>query len=165
MGIKLFLMVTGLWVMHPIHVSITDVEHDKERQALEFTSRIFLDDIEKHIQYIVNEPYLDLTQPKTGFSSKKLIKEYFLERMSVEVNGKLREIDYLGHEIDGDAVNVYYQILNIKKLKSLSVANNILLDLYSDQVNMTHVKFNGSLKSMKATPENSRSTLYFNEDE
>ena len=154
-------MVSGLYLFHPIHVSITDVEHDKERNALEFTSRVFLDDLEKHIQYTLNEPYLDITQPTEGYTTEKLIRDYFLERMSIDVNGKSKKIDYLGHEIEGDAVNIYYQILGVKKLKSLSIENNILLDLYTDQVNMTHVKFNGELKSMRATPDNPRNSLDF----
>lgn len=163
MGLKLFLMVVGLWVLHPIHVSITDVEHDVSRKALEFTSRIFLDDIEQHVRYNLDELYLDITQPTEGFSTDKLIKDYFLPRMKVTVNGKLKEIDYVGHEIDGDAINIYYQVLGVKKLKSLTMENRILVDLYSDQVNMVHVKFQGKLRSMKMTPDEPFSSLDFTE--
>lgn len=161
MGIKLLLMVMGLWMIHPIHVSITDVVHDKERNALEFTTRIFLDDIEKHIQFNTNSPYLDLTDPDEGISPKNLIKEYVMKRLTVQVNGKSCEIDYVGHEIEGDAVNVYYQVLSIKKLKTLTIKNMILTDLYTDQVNMVHIKFEGKLRSMKMTPDQLQATLDF----
>ena len=83
--------------------------------------------------------------------------------LEVQVNGKAKEIDYVGHEIDGDAVNVYYQVLNVRKFRSITMENNILLDFYTDQVNMVHVKFEGELRSMRMTPDEPVSTLKFME--
>ena len=163
MGLKLFLVVMGWWLIHPIHVSVTDVEYDEDRKALEFTSRIFLDDIELHIRYNRNQPYLDITAPKNELTSDQLVKDYVMPLLEVQVNGKTKEIDYVGHEIDGDAVNVYYQVLNVRKFRSITMKNNILLDFYTDQVNMVHVKFEGELRSMRMTPDEPVSTLKFME--
>ncbi len=161
MGSILFLMVLGLLQLHPIHVSVTDAEWDKERKALEFTSRIFLDDIEKHIRIQINEPYLDLTSPAINQSTDDLVKNYLFKNLMISVNEKEKEISYVGHEIEGDAVILYYQVLQVKKLKSLAIRSTILADLYEDQVNMLHIKWNGSLRSMKMTRDEPSSSLDF----
>ncbi len=161
MGSILFSMVVGLSLLHPIHVSVTDVEWDTDRKALEFTSRIFLDDIEKHIRVQLDEPYLDLSNPSIEQSTDDLVKKYLLNNITLLINDKAEDIDYLGHEIEGEAVILYFQVLRVKKLKSLSLKSTILTDLYQDQVNMLHIKWNGELRSMKMTADEPSSSLNF----
>lgn len=139
-------------VIHPIHVSITDVELDRERNALEFTTRVFLDDLEKKFRQEQNDPYFDLTDPEQGKSVDDLIVPYFNKIISISVNGKKRTVEYLGSEIEEDAVYLYYQVTAVRKLKVLMVESRILTDLFDDQVNMLHFKTeSGELRSLKTT--------------
>lgn len=162
MGKILFSVVLSLFGFHPIHVSITDVVLDTNRKALEFTSKVFLDDIEAHIRLEKSEPFLDITNLGEGRTLDDLIAPYFGNKVMVMVNGKQKNVEYIGAEIEADVIYLYYQVTQIKKLKILTMENRILTDLYDDQVNMVHFKMeNGDLKSMRTTPEATKGTLEF----
>lgn len=147
--------------IHPIHVSVTDVEYDAERKALEIVSHIFLDDLEKHIRLIKNEPYLDVLNPKGDKTSNDLIKNYYKERFKLIVNGKEEDYNFLGYEHEGAAVYIYFELEKVKKLKSLTVRNEILLQLFDDQVNLVHVKVDGKIRSMKLEDGDEMDTLEY----
>lgn len=147
--------------IHPIHVSVTDVEYDAERKALEIVSHIFLDDLEKHIRLIKNEPYLDVLNPKGDKTSNDLIKNYYKERFKLIVNGKEEDYNFLGYEHEGAAVYIYVELEKVKKLKSLTVRNEILLQLFDDQVNLVHVKVDGKIRSMKLEDGDEMDTLEY----
>ena len=152
MGLKLILVVAWQWFLHPIHLTVTDVEHDTDRQALEFSTKIFLDDLEFAIRDELGEPFIDITDPGEGRTTEALVRAFVLDRLTVRVNDKEEKIDYLGGEIDGDAMIIYYQILGVKKLKTLEVSNRIFLERFDDQVNMIHLKTDDGLKSIRCTP-------------
>jgi len=140
--------------VHPIHVSVTDIEYDEDRKALEIVSHIFIDDIEKHIRILKGEKYLDILNPGEGRTSDTLIEEYLKERFKIKVNGKSEEFNYLGFEREAGAIYVYIEIEKVRKLKSLSVRNEVILKLYDDQVNLVHVKVDGKIRSMKLEEDN-----------
>jgi len=147
--------------VHPIHVSVTDIEFDEERKALEISSHIFLDDIEKHIRIIKKEPYLDILNPGKGRTTDGLVTEYLKGRFEVKVNGKTEEYSYLGHEREAAAIYVYIEVEKVRKLKSISIRNEILLDIYDDQVNLVHVKVDGKIRSLKLEDGNEEDSLEY----
>jgi len=146
---------------HPIHVSVTDIEYDEDRKALEIVSHIFIDDIEKHIRILKGEQYLDILNPGDGRTSDGLIEEYLKDRFEIKVNDKKEEYNYLGFEREAGAIYVYIEIEKVRKLKSLSVRNEVILGLYSDQVNLVHVKVDGKIRSMKLEEDNEEDTFEY----
>ena len=148
-------------IFHPIHISVTDINFDQERDALEIMTKVFLDDIEKEIRSINKEQYLDITKPGQGRTTDDLLKPYLKERFKIKVNGKEVEYSYLGHELETEALYLYFEVVKIKKLKSITVENTILLKYFDDQVNMVHVKVDGKLRSMKMTEGEEVGTLAY----
>ena len=59
-----FLLATSF--LHPIHISITDVNFNQDRNALEIVTKVFLDDLENEIRSLRKEEYLDITKPDKG---------------------------------------------------------------------------------------------------
>ena len=158
-------ILSTVWViasfMHPIHVSVTDIEFDEERKALEIASHIFLDDIEKHIRILKKEPYLDILKPGEKYTTDALIEKYLKDRFALKVNGKSVDYNYLGFEREAAAIYVYIEVAKVKKLKSLSVRNETLLALYNDQVNLIHVKVKSKIRSLKLEEGQEEDTLIF----
>lgn len=134
---------------HPIHISITDINFDQEKDALEIVTKVFIDDLEKEIRQLQKEEYLDITKPGKDRTTDDLLIPYLKERIKIEVNGKAVDCAYLGHEVETEAIYLYFQVEKVKKLNSIAVENSILLNYYDDQVNMVHVKVDGKLRSMK----------------
>lgn len=154
-----FLLTTSF--LHPIHISVTDINYDQESNALEIISKVFLDDIEMEIRALKNEEYLDITNPGKGRTTNDLLRPYLKERFKITVNGKEEEYTYLGHEVETEALYLYFEVEKVKKLKSIAVENTILLKYFDDQVNMVHVKVDGKLRSMKMTEGEEVGTLEY----
>lgn len=138
-------------VVHPLHVSVCEIEYNADSKSLEIIQRIFLDDLETQIRADRLQPELDITLPGDGLSTDQLVESYLLRRLQFVVNGKEAVYSYLGHEIEGDVILCYIEIEKVKKLKSLRVQSSILADTFEDQVNIVHVEVDRKLKSMKLT--------------
>ena len=147
--------------LHPIHISVTDINFDEGRNALEIVSKVFLDDIENEIRSLKKEEYLDITKPGKGRTTDDLLKPYLKERFKITVNGKKVECKYLGHEIETEALYLFFEVEKVKNLKSITVENTIMLNFYDDQVNMVHVKVDGKLRSMKMVSGEELGTLVY----
>ncbi|MEM9856896.1 MAG: DUF6702 family protein [Bacteroidota bacterium] len=143
-----------LSVLHPLHVSICEIEYDPSSKSLEIIQRIFLDDLESEIRLDLGLPELDITVPDNGSTLDDMAEAYLLKRLKFEVNGKEASYKYLGHEIEGDAILCYIEIEKVKKLKSIKVHSDILLDFFDDQINIIHVEVEDRIRSMKLTPRN-----------
>ncbi len=139
--------------MHPLHVSVCEIEYDTESRSLEIIQRIFLDDLETQIRLDRDQPELDITLPDGELTTDQLVEAYLKKRLQFVVNDKQAVYSYLGHEIDGDAMVCYIEIEKVKKLKSLRVRSTILTDVFDDQINIVHVEVGHKLKSMKLTPD------------
>ncbi|MEM9390295.1 MAG: DUF6702 family protein [Bacteroidota bacterium] len=146
------MVLAVLSILHPLHVSVCEIEYDSNNKSLEIIQRIFLDDLESEIRLDLNQPELDITLPNNGLTLDEMTKTYLLRRLKFKVNGKPIEYNYLGHEIEGDAILCYIEIEKIRKLKSIKVESSILSDLFDDQVNIVHVEVDDKIRSMKLTP-------------
>ncbi len=138
-----------LTAAHPIHVSVTDVEFVQEKQELQIIVRIFTDDLEREIRSEINKPNIDILLPGDGYTSDGLFNDYLNKHLQFSVNGKEKEYEYLGHEVDSGSVICYLLIGKVKKLESLSVKNDILVRIHDDQVNLVHVTIDDEIRTMK----------------
>lgn len=135
--------------LHPIHLSVSEINYNEKDKALQITSRIFLDDLEGCIRNQRNNQELDVLEPGTGLTSEQLISEYVLKQFTVKLDGKLQKMNFLGFEREDPAIICYIEIPNVKKFKTLEVKNQVIFDLYDDQSNIVHVTYNGPVKSTR----------------
>lgn len=148
----LFLVVSPFLMAHPLHVSVCEIEYDRESAALEIIQRIFIDDLELEIRRDRNEPTLDLFEPPNDLTTDQLINDYLKTKLSFEVNDEPVTFHYLGHEIEGPALVSYIEIENVKSLKSIKAKNEILTNFYEDQINIVHITVGGHTRSLKLEP-------------
>lgn len=149
--------LTGL---HPIHVSVTDIEFDEKDKALEIMMRVFIDDLETTMRKHENKPDLDILNPK-GTTLDKLMGDYIQGNFQVALDGKVQKLNYLGHERDGDVFVFYIEAANIKNWKQINVRNTVLVETFDDQSNLVHVTVRGKIKSMRLTENNPADKLSF----
>jgi hypothetical protein len=76
----MWLIQLTLWfLLHPLHVSVTEAEFNAKNKSLQIISRIFIDDLELSIK---NEKHLesfDLLEPKNGMTTDQMVSAYVLE--------------------------------------------------------------------------------------
>jgi hypothetical protein len=155
------LLYSCLIFLHPIHLSVSEINYNEKDKALQITSRIFLDDLEASIRNERNNQELDVLEPGKGLTTEQLISEYVLKRFSVKLDGKTQKLNFLGFERDDPAVVCYIEIENIKKFKTIEVRNEVIMDLYEDQSNIVHVTYKGPVKSFRLLRDKPTDRLTF----
>ncbi|MGB3466615.1 MAG: DUF6702 family protein [Cyclobacteriaceae bacterium] len=140
-------------MIHPFHISITDIEHDEEARSVEIAQKIFTDDLETALNAISKEK-IDLNDQTNKASNELLIKAYLERHLQFEINGKQKTFEFVGVQREEDATWCFVEIPNIKKLKSIRVSNRVLMKDFDDQMNLIHIKKDGKIKSMRLTNSN-----------
>jgi hypothetical protein len=147
-------------ILHPIHISVTDIEFDEKEKSLEIMSRVFMDDLETVLRERYKMPALDVLAPK-GRTLDDMMREYFSEKLKISLDRKPQRINYLGHEADGDSFVFYIEVVNVKKWKDIEVTNTLLMEKHPDQSNMVHVTVHGNIKSLRLKQDNPTDKLSF----
>lgn len=132
---------------HKFYVSITKIEYVKEKQSLQIITKIFIDDIEDALQKRY-DPSISLGTKKETDAATANLKTYILQKLKIKVNGKAVQINYLGREYNTDMVVAYIEATGIPNLKTLEVENKVLMEMFSEQQNIIHLKTPDSRKSL-----------------
>ncbi len=147
------LIYSLLFFLHPIHLSVTEITYSEKDKAIQIMSRIFIDDLELAIQNQLKQPTLDLLDPKNGLTLDQMASGYLKEHLKVKLDGKLQIIKLLGHEIEDVAIVFYIEIENVKKIKSLEVLNDVIMEAHGDQSNIVHITYKSPVKSVRLLRE------------
>ena len=147
--------------LHPLHVSICELDYDQERKALEITQRIFLDDLELELRKETGKEKLDIVDGISSSERDEMVKSYLKKHLKVWLSGKEAQIDYLGHEMESDAIFCYLEIKKVRKIDLVKVMNDVLLNFYEDQINLIHVSEGDKVKSMRLHPKLKSSEIDF----
>lgn len=150
MMINFFTIVTTIFFsyLHPFHVSVCDVDFKEESKSIQVSQRIFLDDLEKALneKYDINIAIDDMS---TEAYRDSIIQVYLFETLNLIIDGKVRNRNYIGNEIEEDAMWCYIEYEGIKKFETLEMTNRVLLETFDDQANIVHFSYGESEKSVK----------------
>lgn len=133
---------------HPLHVSITEINHNPSDRTLEISCKLFTDDFEK----VLTQNYktkVDLINPPDRAAMEKLVSHFIIQHLALKAEDKPLRLNYLGYERDNDAIYSYFQVENLSSVKKIGVSNSILHELFTDQINLMHVTVDGKRKSTK----------------
>jgi hypothetical protein len=150
-----------VFYLHPIHVSVTEIEHDEKDKRLEIMMRVFVDDVELTFRQKYNQPDLDILEPKNGLSVDQMMGEYLKDHFKISLDNKPQKINLLGHEKESEAFIFYIEVTNVKKFKTIHVLNDIITDMHDDQSNLVHVTVKGTVKSLRLTRDTPADNLTF----
>jgi hypothetical protein len=133
---------------HPFHVSVTEIEHNASDKTLEISCKLFTDDFEN----VLKQNYktkVDLINPVDKAAMDTLVKKYITSHLSILADGKPVLLTYIGFERDNEAVYGYLQGDNITNPQKIDITNKLMYDLFTDQINLMHIKVGGKRKSIK----------------
>jgi hypothetical protein len=134
--------------VHPLHVSVTEINYDEKDRALEIMSRIFIDDLETAFRKAFNVPDLDILHPKEK-NVDDMMKKYLGQTFGIVLDGRNQSLNYLGYERDGDAFVLYIEVAKVKKWKTIEVRNTFLTEQFDDQSNLVHVTVRETVRSLR----------------
>jgi hypothetical protein len=136
--------------LHPIHISVTEINYSEKDKSFQITSRMFIDDTELSIRALKKDPDLDILEPK-GATTQQLVEEYVRLHLKVWVDGKLSKMNFLAVEKEDLSFICYIEIPNIKKAKNVKVQNDCMMEMHEDQSNLVHITYREPVKSARLT--------------
>lgn len=145
---------------HKFYVSVTNISYSEDDKAFQITSRVFIDDLDK----LLKERYgveAKLATPKESKIADEYIEKYFRTKFVVEFDGEIVPYNFLGKRYDTDVVICYLEIpdVDLSEIKTMSVQNEVLTDLFDEQKNVVHIKWKGNKKSFVLIRENNKGML------
>ena len=155
-----FALTVYVNAVHPIHVSVTEIEMDEKDKRLEIMMRIFTDDLELTLRKKTNQPELDLL----SLSEKgrdEIISSYLNDHFKISLDGKSQKSNYIGHEQEEAALIIYIEVPNVKKWKAIQIQNDIIMETHADQSNLVHVTVRENVRSLRLTKNNPVDKLTF----
>jgi len=133
---------------HPLHVSTTDISYNPKDNKLEVTCRVFTDDFELALQKQFNAK-TDLQKPVLHTAMDVLVKNYLNAHLQLKTGDVAVPLNYLGFEVDKEAVNIYLESEKITVPKKMDADVSLLHNIFDDQINIVHMTVNGVRKSGK----------------
>ena len=125
---------------HEFHASKCMVEYSAPDRAVQISMHLFIDDLEEALrQQGADKLYIctDKEDPK----AEQYLFKYLQQHFQVLVNEKAYEYEFIGKEVSEDlqAVWCYLEITGIAKVESLTITNDILMEVFEDQKNIMNI--------------------------
>ena len=135
--------------LHPIYISVTEIEHNAKAKSLEISCKIFTNDFETLLKKNTSNK-IDLLHPQDKVFIEKTIDDYIQQHLAISVDGSKKKMKFIGYEQVEECIECYFEIDGIKNIpKRISVYDDILYDYSEQQMSLIHVIVNNERKSTK----------------
>jgi len=137
----IFLLLISSW-LHPVHVSLLNVDLDTGNGDISITFKFFSDDFEN----IIFQRYgteLDIVNQTDPGKKIEAVNNYLEETFVLEINGtRIAALEYDKNEMNHEAIWLFYRGKYEGKMKTGRVRYESMMDLFDDQTNLVIVTFN-----------------------
>jgi hypothetical protein len=136
------------------------MHHNPDTRTLEITFKIFIDDLEQTLE-AQGTGELHLGTDRESDAADRYIARYLEQHVLIEIDSRTLKGNYLGKETESDVIWCYVEMEDVRSIRTITVTNTLLIDMFEDQTNMVHIKANGQKKSMLLTRVLDRDTVKF----
>jgi hypothetical protein len=134
--------------LHPIYVSVTEIEHNAKDNRLEISCKIFTGDLEAVLKKS-NKIKVDLLAPTDKKAMDALVSNYVQQHLKITVNEKPVKLSFIGYEQNEETIQSYFQVDEVKSMISMEITDNILYEYKAEQISIIHVIVDGKRRSTK----------------
>ena len=134
--------------LHPLFISVTEIEQNSKEGTVEISCKIFTDDFEKTLRMNTKDK-VDLLNPAIKSQMEKLVNSYIQKHLIVQIDSKQVAMKFIGYEQQEEGITSYFQVDNIASIKKIKVFNNLLYEFNVQQMGIIHAIVNGTRKSSK----------------
>jgi len=156
----LLLPLVAFAAAHKFYVGVTNVDYYAKEDALQLTSRLFIDDMEKVLEERYGVKAL-LATPDEVADANGYLEKYFRAKFLVKINGAQVPYQFLGKKFDNDIMVCYLEIprVGLEQVTTIEVQNELLMDIFEEQKNIVHFKIKDLKKSFVLIRENNKGML------
>lgn len=157
----IILLLFGVVVLsamkHPFYVSIVEVEYSSQSKEVGISCKVFPDDLEEALRLFTQKKYDLGTGEKKELDS--VLNQYIQQHLSIALNGKNKQLRYVGFENDKEATWVYFDIPKATGVRSIQVDCRLLYGYKEEQTNIIHIKLDEKRESFKLSAPSSQALL------
>lgn len=131
---------------HRYHTSVTRLEYNSKEHLAEITVQTFADDIEAALSKrsgAASSVRLDGSKKTNALALDYLRSVFKLKNSEAEI-----ELQWIGMELKGYTIWIYLQAKAPEGIAKTSLRNNLLFELFSDQVNIVNVLNDGKRNTL-----------------
>ena len=136
--VVVILLLCGGWFMHKFYVSLTEVRYNTQSERFEVSMRIFPDDLDRAMLARTGI-HTQLATKLEHEGADSLLMAYLLKSFAIHSDGEEIGLTYLGKEPESDAIWCYLESSPVKSPQSLSIRNEVLTEIFPEQVNIVQV--------------------------
>ena len=128
--------------MHPVHVTVTNIEYNNDKKNFDVTLKIYVDDLE-NIVLKLKKVSLNIGELNEHKDSDEFITEYIRNNFRISINNDKfasKKLKFQRKEIREGALWLYFSYPLTQRIKNLKVDNSLLNDLYPDMTNLVIIK-------------------------
>ena len=125
--------------MHDYHVSIVEIGYHPTKGKIEISQKLFVDDFEKAL--MLDGQLIHLEKELNNSPSKDIIIQYLNKHFSLSTNEEEIELQFVGAEWeDYHAFYVYWESTVPSNLQTLTINNDVFLEVSTDHQNMHYIQ-------------------------
>jgi len=132
--------------LHDYYVSSTEVVFVEDKQQLQVTTRVFIDDLEAYFN-AQTEDKIQLQPDLEPAKIDSLVHVFFKNNFNIFFDKKEVGIQYIGRQYKEDQILIFAEATEVSPPTSYEIHNTILIPFRSDQQNIVHLKTVNSKKS------------------
>jgi len=156
------ILALSVWfVLHPVHVTLTSIDHVTNTDSLKVFVRMYYDDF--LLDYSLSGRKLPAIakQLENSFPTD-LMNNYLDEKVNIFINNKRLKGQLLSLMLENNEISMNLLYRSDKKPRLITVRNLIMTGLYSDQANMTIIRINDFEEGVMLTTLKTEETLKLN---
>ena len=145
------LLVFSLWLaFHPVHVSLMSIDYEPEGKVFNMFLKIYFDDflLDSGLEAAGGDK---LVFKDTDEFTRVFLTDYVNEKVKIMVNGNPVKAEPLKMDLSDNELRMNFSFRSDLKVRSITVKNNIMTSIYSDQANMLIVKVNDCEEGARLT--------------
>ena len=145
----LFFIVTFLISsssLHDYYVSSTEVVYVEDKQQLQITTRIFIDDLEAYFN-AQTEDKIQLQPDIKATKIDSLVQLFFENNFNLFFDKKKVALNYIGRQYKDDQILIFAEATVLHPPSSFEIRNTILIPFRTGQQNIVHLKTTNTKKS------------------
>lgn len=129
---------------HDFHASVTQMQYNPKERAFEISIRVFTDDLEKALSEMAGAKVSLGPDGKNDPLIEKYIRTHFAH---ISPAKQPKPFQYVGHEAEADANWLYLEMPYAEPFQGGLLKQNVLMELFDDQVNMVNIKYQDQKKT------------------
>jgi hypothetical protein len=153
------LILSIVLLFHPVHVSLTSIDHVHGTDSLKVFVKMFYDDFLLDYKLFDSENESVKKMTAAQLFPAELMNKYLDKKVNISVNNKQLRGKLLNLTLEDNEISMNLLYKSVKKPKTISVKNMIMTGLYNDQANMTLIRVDDFEEGIKLTPEQTEQTF------